>query len=304
MLIGDRATADGAMDALRRALAGLGVPANSAIARHKGQAAEIAKAARASGDRYLVAVGGDPLVHELVEALIDPDGKGSREGSGEGSVELVLGLVGLGRQDTAATYGLPEEPEHAARHLLGGTVFTADVGRARWEGLDGEPRSGLFLNSAELGYPAMVSAAAARRRGPSQNRAMAFAAALTALAAGHSTPVHLTLAHTAVDFRLAGLILANGQFSMGRSKVAPRALPDDGRLNVIAFEGEPLAIYSKSARIYYGDHIPDTSVREYQSPEVGVHTAEPMPLALDGVRVAGRTPATFDLLPGALRLKV
>ena len=135
-------------------------------------------------------------------------------------------------------------------------------------------------------------------------RAGRLAAALGGLAATRSTPARLEVDHTAVELRLAGLIVANGQFSMGRMKVAPRALPDDGRLSVITFQGEPLGIYARSKDLYYGLHVPHPSVREYQSRRVAVDTAEPMTLVLDGWRAAGGPPVRFDLLERALRVKV
>jgi diacylglycerol kinase (ATP) len=131
-----------------------------------------------------------------------------------------------------------------------------------------------------------------------------LAAAVGGLVASRSTPARLEVDHTAVDLRLAGLVVANGQFSMGRMKVAPRALPDDGRLSVLAFQGEPLGIYARSKDLYYGLHVPHPSVREYQSRRVAVDTAEPMALVLDGWRAAGGPPVRIDVMERALRVKV
>ena len=293
-LIGDPAAARRDLTLLRRALASFGVVAEAAVARPVERAGELAARALHDGHRLLVAVGSDRLAHALLRVLVHP--------GGPRRPDAVLGLAGLGRQDLSATFGLPDEPDKLARHLLGPNLFLADVGRARWRGPDGTERVGVFANTAELGYPAEVSTRtpAAARAG----RAGRLAAALGALAASRSTPARLEVDHTAVDLRLAGLVVANGQFSMGRMKVAPRALPDDGRLSVIAFEGEPLGIYAKSARLHYGEHVPDPSVREYQSPTLSVDTAEPLPLALDGTRAPGGPPATFDLLRGVLSIKV
>jgi diacylglycerol kinase (ATP) len=293
-LIADPAAARRGLTELRRALAHAGVVAEAAVARPVERAGEVAAAACRRGARLLVAVGSDRLAHQVLGALAGPDGPRWPD--------AVLGLAGLGRQDLAATFGLPDDPERLAGHLLGPTVFLADLGRARWRGPDGQEATGVFANAAELGYPAELSS-----RAPGAGRAARLRllrAAVGALASSRSTPCRLSLDHASVEFRLAGLVVANGQFSMARMKVAPRALPDDGRMNVLAFEGRPLTIYARSRELYYGTHIPHPTVREYQSATVGCDTAEPLTLALDGCRVPGGPPLSVEVLPRALRVKV
>jgi diacylglycerol kinase (ATP) len=306
-LIGDPAASRRDLTLLRRALAAAGVVAEAAVARPVERAGAIAAQALEDGHRLLVAVGSDRLAHAVVRVLVDP--------GGPRWPEAVLGLAGLGRQDLSATFGLPDEPAKLARHLLGPNLFLADVGRARWRGPDGTERVGVFANTAELGYPAEVSARAPAGAAGGQwgtvgmvpgfiGRAGRLTAALGGLLASRSTPARLEVDHTAVDLRLAGLVVANGQFSMGRMKVAPRALPDDGRLSVIAFQGEPLGIYARSKDLYYGLHVPHPSIREYQSRRIAVDTAEPMALVLDGWRAAGGPPVGIDVLERVLRVKV
>jgi diacylglycerol kinase (ATP) len=306
-LIGDPAAARRDLTLLRRALAASGVVAEAAVARPVERAGAIAARALEDGHRLLVAVGSDRLAHALLRVLVDP--------GGPRWPEAVLGLAGLGRQDLSATFGLPDEPDKLARHLLGPNLFLADVGRARWRGPDGTERVGVFANTAELGYPAEVSARAPAGTAAGHwgsvgvvprlaGRARRLGAALGGLLASRSTPARLEVDHTAVDLRLAGLVVANGQFSMGRMKVAPRALPDDGRLSVIAFQGEPLGVYARSKDLYYGLHVPHPSIREYQSRRVAVDTAEPMALVLDGWRAAGGTPVGIDVMERVLRVKV
>ena len=293
-LIGDATSARRDLTELRRALARAGVVAESAVARPASRAREIAERALERGSRLLVAVGDDRIAHAMVATLVGPDGPRWPD--------AVLGLAGMGRQNFAATFGLPDEPERAARHLVGPSLFVADVGRARWHGPDGGHRVGVFGNCAELGYPAEVSGRLPRIAWA--GRFGRLGAALGGLAATRSTPARLALERGAVDFRLAGLVVANGQFTMHRMKVAPRALPDDGRMSVIAFEGQPIGIYARSKQLYYGDHIPHPAIREYQSKRVAVETAEPLAIALDGCPVPGEPPLTVDVLAEALRIKV
>ena len=292
-LIADPAAARRDLTLLRRALAASGVVAEAAVARPVERAGAIAARALEDGHRLLVAVGSDRLAHALLRVLVDP--------GGPRWPDAVLGLAGLGRQDLSATFGLPDDPGKLAPFLVGPNLFIADVGRARWRGPDGTDRVGVFANTAELGYPAEVSA---RAPAAGSGRVGRLAAALGGLAAARSTPARLEVDHTAVELRLAGLVVANGQFTMGRMKVAPRALPDDGRLSVIAFQGEPLGIYARSKDLYYGLHVPHPSIREYQSRRVAVDTAEPMALVLDGWRAAGGPPVAFDVMERALRVKV
>ena len=292
------------------------------MARPVERAGAIAARALEAGHRLLVAVGSDRLAHALLRVLVDP--------GGPRWPDAVLGLAGLGRQDLSATFGLPDDPGKLAPFLVGPNLFIADVGRARWRGPDGTDRVGVFANTAELGYPAEVSARApgggvrgtagvAPRSGSGGSGGPAgwppggagrpggsagWPPPWAAWPPARSSPARLEVDHTAVDLRLAGLVVANGQFTMGRMKVAPRALPDDGRLSVIAFQGEPLGIYARSKDLYYGLHVPHPSIREYQSRRVAVDTAEPMALVLDGWRAAGGPPVSFDVMERALRVKV
>ena len=268
------------------------------MARPVERAGAIAARALEDGHRLLVAVGSDRLVHALLRVLVDP--------SGPRWPDAVLGLAGLGRQDLSATFGLPDDPAQAgppparAQPVLGrrrpGPL--AGAGRHRpGRGVRQHRRARLPGRGVGPG-PGGVGRGGlgGRRDGPPVapgGRVGRLAAALGGLAATRSTPARLEVDHTAVDLRLAGLVVANGQFSMGRMKVAPRALPDDGRLSVIAFQGEPLGIYARSKDLYYGLHVPHPSVREYQSRRVAVDTAEPMALVLDGWRAAGGPPVAL-----------
>ena len=161
-LIADPAAARRDLTLLRRALAAAGVVAEAAVARPVERAGAVAARALEDGHRLLVAVGSDRLVHALLRELVDP--------GGPRWPDAVLGLAGLGRQDLSATFGLPDDPGKLARRLLGPDLFLVDVGRARWRGPDGTERVGVFANTAELGYPAEVSAGARPRpaggRGP------------------------------------------------------------------------------------------------------------------------------------------
>src|SRR5262249_12328497 len=134
---------------LRQTLAHCGVVTEATVARPASNARKLAEQALERGARYLVAVGSDQIVHALVEAIAAT--------TTPGDFEVVLGLVGLGRQDLAGTFGLPTDVQQAAAHLLGDKVTAIDLGRVRWQGEDRLPRTAVFTTCAELGYPATLA---------------------------------------------------------------------------------------------------------------------------------------------------
>jgi diacylglycerol kinase (ATP) len=55
--------------------------------------------------------------------------------------------------------------------------------------------------------------------------------------------------------------------------------------------------------VYRGTHLPHRNIAELRVSRVTVETDVPYPIEADG-ETLGTTPATFEVIPGALRLKV
>jgi diacylglycerol kinase (ATP) len=56
-------------------------------------------------------------------------------------------------------------------------------------------------------------------------------------------------------------------------------------------------------KIYRGTHVAHPKVEVLRAREVSVEAAEPLPVVLDGEQ-PGTTPVRFEIVPGALRLRV
>ena len=52
-----------------------------------------------------------------------------------------------------------------------------------------------------------------------------------------------------------------------------------------------------------GEHLPHPNIVEYRCRTLSVEADRPLPIQADGL-VVGTTPATFEVLPQAVRLKI
>ncbi len=263
-----------------------------------GDGTRLARLGVASGWRHVVVVGGDGTLNEVVNGLVDVDA-GTPRAAG-----LRLGIVGAGTgSDFARTFGLDRRPEVAVRHALHTTTMAIDVARIRFTGPDGRPGVRAFVNMATIGWTAAVVGHAARL--PRSLRGSRYvAAAIAAAPTMRVAPVGLDLDHTHRDDAVCEVIVANGQFFGAGIKVAPRALPDDGRLNVQTWATGPVDVLRELPNVRVGEHLGRPDVHEWQSATVRVEpSGAPMPVEADGEPL-GTTPVEIDLLPGVLDLAV
>lgn len=134
-------------------------------------------------------------------------------------------------------------------------------------------------------------------------RARYVAAAIVSTLRLEPTETTVAIDHTTTTEPVTSVLVANGQFFGSGMKIAPRALPDDGRFNVQTWRGGAREVLENLPRARHGEHLSDPTVREWQSTTVEVTAAAPLAVEADG-DVLGTTPARFEVLERVLRLSV
>lgn len=264
-----------------------------------GAATALARAALGRGDRFLVAVGGDALVHHVANGLFS-DGRAV-------DPEAVLGVVPLAGEDDptldfARTFGLPEDPARAVAHLDGEGLYEIDAGVVRFVGSEGSEAARHFVNVSQAGLGGEVLARSARLP-RALGRFRRFLGFWASLATFRPARVMLSGDRRTWEGSVHNIVVANGQYNADGVKISPRSWPGDGYLDVLVMTGPRSDAFTILPRAYRGEHLPHRNIVEYRCRRLSIESDRPMQIEADG-QVLGTTPAIFEVIPQSLRLKV
>jgi diacylglycerol kinase (ATP) len=259
-----------------------------------GDATRAAREALEAGERFIVAMGGDGTVHEVVNGMLQDDRLINPN--------AVLGVVAAGSgSDFVRTFGLPEDAVRACNHLEGPNLYQIDVGKVTYTTPRGQA-SRYFPNIAEAGLGGAVVARAARL--PARlGGAKYFAAFWLTLPGFKPAPVTVQADRRTFEGKAHNVVVANCQFYGGGMKISPRSWPGDGYLDVLVMNGPKSDSFTILPKVYRGEHLPHKGIVEFRAKQIRVESERPLQIEADG-EILGMTPATFEALPEALWMKV
>ncbi|MDP9491258.1 MAG: diacylglycerol kinase family lipid kinase [Actinomycetota bacterium] len=276
---------------LAQAAHAAGLEGEAIFSERPGQLGDLAREAVDDGAELLVVFGGDGTMHEVVNGIA------GREG-----VEVAVVPRGTG-WDFARTHKIPKRLDEALRIARDGEARSFDLGRASYRTSSGE-KTAWFANAGSVGMSGAV-AARANRTTKSLGAKTSYLLALGAVFARWSN-VHLDVK---VDGEqrsgpMEDVIVAIGRYQAGGMMVTPDAEPDDGLFDVLLIEDitKP-EVLRALPKIYRGKHLPHPKAEVLRGRVVEVDGREPLPVQLDGEQ-PGTTPARFEIVPGAIRLRV
>lgn len=260
-------------------------------------ASAAAREALDAGKRFIVAVGGDATVHHVVNGLL------AAGIENEAASDAVLGVIATGGpSDFMKTFGLPENPGRAASHLGGENLYEIDAGKITYTATDGASAVRYFVNVAEAGLGGAIATRAARLP-RSLGRARRFLAFWLSLAASRPSTVTLGGDRRSWEGRVHNILVANCQYYAGGVRISPRSWPSDGYLDVLVMKGPRSDAFTILPKAYRGEHLPHPNIVEYRSRRLQIEADRSLRIEADG-QVLGTTPATFEVVPQAIRLKV
>ena len=239
-----------------------------------------------------MAVGGDGTVNEVVNGIAGVD-----------DVELAIVHRGTGG-DFVRTFDIPRKLEGALDVARSGHGIEVDLGRAAlrtWAGREGDT---WFANIASAG----MSGAVAKRvneTGKALGGKISYAwSTLAVFARWKNVQLTVRVDEEERSGPMYDVIVANGRFLAGGMKITPDAEPDDGLFDVLLIgDVTKRDLLLTLPKIYRGTHLPHPKAEVLRGSKVSIEAPIPLPVELDGEQ-PGTTPATFEVVPRALRLRV
>jgi diacylglycerol kinase (ATP) len=273
----------------RAALAGL--EGETLFSERPGHLIELARSAVDGGARLVVAAGGDGTLNEVINGVAERD------------VDLATIPLGTG-MDFGRAYGIPTGFDAAVRVARDGKPRTIDAGRVRYRTWGGEDAVRWFGNVGTVG---MSGAVAQRANGMSKalgGRVTFFYALARVFLTWQNTEVTVTLDGAERSGRMHDVIVANGPWHGGGMKLAPDAEPDDGLFDVVLIgDVAKVDFLTTAPKLYSGRHVDHPKVEVLRSAHATVDAPERLPIEVEGEQI-GTTPAAFEIVPGALRVRV
>ncbi|MEN6368450.1 MAG: diacylglycerol kinase family protein [Thermotogota bacterium] len=248
------------------------------------EAVDVAKMGVEAGFTRIAAMGGDGTVNEVANGLL--------------GANVTLGVIPAGTgNDFIRMMGIPSDPLAALDVLIHGTERTIDIGRVA------EDR--YFVNGLGIGIDAQVARdvlAMEKLRGAPAYLYAAVKEVFRFPAFG----VRLQSEGWEASVDCLSLGIANGKYCGGGFMLAPRAVIDDGLIDVAAIGDFPrLERLYRLPQARAGKHINLPQVRYHQAAEATITSEEQLIAHMDGEPYKPPSgPFRVRAIPRALRVLV
>jgi YegS/Rv2252/BmrU family lipid kinase len=261
-------------------------------------AASLTRKALREGYELIAALGGDGIINEVVNGFF--------EGGRPVNPQAILGILPFATgSDFVKTVRIPRDFRAAVKRLNGFGASLCDVGLISSDGLDGRQVVRYFINVAECGVGAEVVERVNRTTKIFGGQASFTWSILRTMPFYRNKTISYSVDKSQeTEARINNLIVANGRFFGAGLQPAPEAQIDDGLFDVAVIGDIGFVKGARNlGKLRDGTYLKLPYVSFRRGKSVSARCAEHVLIEADG-EVVGRLPATFDLLPAAIKLRV
>ncbi len=259
----------------------------------QGDARGSAREAVRDGSRLIVIIGGDGTVTECVNGIYALPPALTQD------VTIAIVSTGTGC-GLAQSLGIPTTFGDQIAVACEAHTRPIDLGKLHFEKTD---RITLFANECQIGIGAEV-VRKTRRHSKALGGSMAYALATLPLLFTYKSPLVAVEVEGAppISLSITGISIGTGAITGGGMQLTPRAKLDDGLLDLLIMKGQSSLHRAVSfAGVRSGRHIHSPRFEYKQFSKVRITSRTRLLVSADG-EMAGNLPATFEVLPQAMRV--
>jgi diacylglycerol kinase (ATP) len=269
----------------------------------RGHARDLALEGAREGHSLIIAVGGDGTFSEVANGVLEYGGETAPS----------LGIIDLGTGgDFRRSLGIADGLDGCLEALCSGDTRLIDVGRASFRNREGQSETHHFINVLSAGLGGLVDRYIERMPSFLGGKVGYYLAALGAVARSKERPLRarVTWEGTTRDAVIPAYVVAvcNGRWFGGGMDVAPMALLDDGRFEVITITARSKPYLADRVRsVYTGRHLLEPTVHHFPCTAIELSLADTTAerhflLDVDG-EALGSLPLKVELLRERLAVR-
>lgn len=243
----------------------------------------------------LIIMGGDGSIHEVINGLIDENGKVINP-------NLKVGILNSGRGcDFIRTLGVPVIAGEAVSKLVDGNTKAIDVGRVKIHKGD-TFENYYYINSFSFGLGGEVARNIQRNESMFSPTTTYFIASTLGFLKSKAFEVEFTLnGDNSFTKEAMNIFVMNGRYSGGGMHWAPPGRIDDGLLDLIVIDKvAKFKLAMITPKVYDGTFLDVKEVKHNQVSSVRMKTQKDMYLEMDGEVTQGRD-IEISVIPKAIQ---
>lgn len=261
------------------------------ISEYAGHAFQIGRDAAGQGFERILTVGGDGTPFEVVNGLY---------AQGRPRQAIELGMIPSGTGNSFLRDFDEISWRHAVENILSGRRRKVDLVEISYQ-RDQKEITQYYLNILGVGLIADILKLTNEKLKCFGSLGYSLAVLLR-LARGMRNRMQMTVDGEKMEIVDSALVISNSKYTGGSMKIAPMADTQDGRVDMVIFQGvnrrDILSIFS---RVFKGTHIDHPKVKVFRAAVIAIDSCPQELLMADG-ELLGLTPLRLKVLPGELTI--
>ena len=261
-----------------------------------GDASLLARQAIHSGSDLIISVGGDGTLNEVINGLVSQDISDAKK--------VILGVIPCGTGcDFIKSIPLTKSVEVMLDLIVARQTRLIDLGRITFLDHSGHQVTRFFHNVASFGLGGEVDERVNRTTKVFGGFVSFIWATIVSVFYYQKKRITLQIDdQPGQEFKAWNIAVANGQYHGGGMWIAPRALMDDGWLEVTVLgDFALLEVFQHLPKLYQGTHLKLKEVHTYRARKISAHSDQKVLLDIDGEQ-PGTLPATIEIVPQAVNI--